>query len=45
MLRRVAIIFLLYGFPNAIASLADSVPAAAVPKGVNYRVLVLGVAG
>jgi hypothetical protein len=45
MLRRVAIIFLLYRFSNAVAFLADSIPAAAVPKSVNYRVLVLGVTG
>jgi hypothetical protein len=45
MLRRVAVILLLYRFPNAITFLADSVPAAAVPKSVNYGILVLAVAG
>ena len=45
MLRCVAIIFLFYRFPDAIAFLADSVPAAAVPQSVNYGVLVLGVTG
>ena len=45
MLRRVAVIFLLYSFPNAIAFLANSVPAATVPKSVNYGVLVSGVTG
>jgi NCAIR mutase (PurE)-related protein len=45
MLRRVAIVFLFYCFPNAIAFLADSVPAAAVPQSVDYGILVLGVTG
>jgi len=45
MLRCVAIIFLFYRFPNAIAFLADSVPVAAVPQSVNYGTLVLGVTG
>jgi hypothetical protein len=45
MLRRVAVIFLLYGFANAVAFLTNSVPAAAVPQSVNYGVLVLSVTG
>ena len=45
MLLRVAVVFLFYRFPNAVAFLANSVPTAAVPQSVNYRVLVLGVTG
>ena len=44
MLRCVAVVFLLYRFPDTVAFLADSVPVAAVPKSVNYGVFVLGVA-
>jgi hypothetical protein len=43
-LRHFAIVFLLYGFSDAVAFLADLVPVTAVPQGVNYWVFVLGVA-
>jgi uncharacterized membrane protein YesL len=45
MLRRVAVVFLFYSFPNTIAFLANSVPAATVPQSVNYRIHVSGVTG
>ena len=45
MLRCVAVVFLFYCFSNTVAFLADSVPAATVPQGVNYGILVVGVTG
>jgi len=45
MLRFVAVILRFDGFTDAVAFLAHTVVAFAVPQRVNYRVLVLCIAG